>query len=214
MTHIITIDGPAASGKGTLARRLANHLDYFYLDTGKIYRLIGARAYHLNLDTNENEQKIAKLAQDLSHDFDISMMDNPELKQDHIGQMASKVAALPLIRIAVLDLQRHLANHPPMNKKGTVLDGRDCGTVICPNADHKFFITADTETRAKRRFEELKSNGDKTTYETVYRDMLIRDERDTNRAAAPLIAAEDAVMIDTSLLNADEAFGVVLEKIN
>jgi len=193
---------------------LASHLNYFYLDTGKIYRLVGARAYHMNLKPSEDEKEIAKIAQNLAHDFDMNMTDNPELKQDHIGQMASKVAALPLIRIAVLDLQRSLANHPPKSYDGAVLDGRDCGTVICPNADHKFFITADFETRAKRRFEELKSNGDTATYDYVYREMMIRDERDMNRDNAPLKPANKAITIDTSKLDADGAFDKVLKSLD
>ena len=214
MKKIITIDGPAASGKGTLARRLADHLQYFYLDTGKIYRLVGARAYHLDLVPADNEAQVAELARNLARDFDMAMMDNSELKQDHIGQMASKVAALPLVRIAVLDLQRHLANHPPKGFKGAVLDGRDCGTVICPDASHKFFITADTKTRATRRFEELKANGDKIDYEDVYREMLIRDDRDMNRDTAPLKPANGAVTIDTSSMDANAAFEKVLKQLD
>ena len=210
---IIAIDGPAASGKGTLARRLAEHLNYFYLDTGKIYRLVGARAYHANLDIDNDEDKIIEIARNLAHEFDMTMMDNPELKMDHIGQMASKVASLPLVRIAVLDVQRTLAHTPPDGFNGAVLDGRDCGTVICPDATHKFFITADTETRAQRRFEELKSNGDTTSLKDVLREMMVRDDRDTNRDTAPLKPANDAVTIDTSTMSADDAFEKVLKQL-
>lgn len=213
MTSIITIDGPAASGKGTLARRLASELEYFYLDTGKLYRLIATRAYHKGLKPEEDENSIIEIARNLAHEFTPDMTDNPELKMDHIGQMASKVAALPLVRIAILDLQRNLADNPPSGFKGSVLDGRDCGTVVCPRANHKFFITADTETRAKRRFAELKANGDKTTYQDVYREMLIRDDRDQNRAEAPLKPADDAITVDTSSMDADKAFQTVLKNL-
>ena len=214
MTTIITIDGPAASGKGTLARRLAEHLQYFYLDTGKIYRIIASRAYHKGLNLDDNQDDIVEIARNLANEFDVNMTRNPELLQDHISQIASKIAVLPLVRIAVLDLQRNLANNPPSGFKGSVLDGRDCGTVISPSAKYKFYITADTNTRSQRRFEELQNNNVKTTFEDVYRDMLIRDERDMNRSVSPLRPAEDAVTIDTSKLSQDQAFQAVLKKLN
>jgi cytidylate kinase len=210
--NIITIDGPAASGKGTLARRLADHLNYFYLDTGKIYRLIGLQAHQKGLVPEDNPNAVAKLAQDFAANFDLSMMDNPELKSDHIGQMASRSGAFPVVRAAILDLQRHLSYQPPYGD-GVVLDGRDCGTVICPDAQHKFFITADVEIRAKRRFEELKSADPTVEYQAVLDDMKKRDERDSVRAAAPLKPADDAFVIDTSALSGDQAYQAVLDKL-
>lgn len=125
--------------------------------------------------------------------------------------MASRTSQFPQVRQAVLDLQRALANTPPDGFDGAVLDGRDCGTVICPDANHKFFIVADTETRAKRRYEELKSNGDIASYDDVLTEMRVRDDRDTNRTTAPLKPADDAVIIDTSSMSADDAFDAVLK---
>lgn len=211
MKKIITIDGPAASGKGTLARRLADHLNYFYLDTGKIYRLVGLEVNDLNIIPEDNPDVVAKIAEGLSDRFDLNMMNNPDLKSDIAGQMASRTSQFPQVRQAVLDLQRALANTPPDGFDGAVLDGRDCGTVICPDANHKFFIVADTETRAKRRYEELKSNGDIASYDDVLTEMRVRDDRDTNRTTAPLKPADDAVIIDTSSMSADDAFDAVLK---
>jgi len=211
MKKIITIDGPAASGKGTLARRLAEHLNYFYLDTGKIYRLVGLETHDLNIIPEDNPDAVAKIAEGLSDRFDLDMMNNPELKSDLAGQMASRTSQFPNVRQAVLDLQRALATTPPDGFDGAVLDGRDCGTVICPDANHKFFIVADTETRAKRRYDELKSNGDDTSYDDVLTEMRVRDDRDTNRTTAPLKPADDAMVIDTSDMSADDAFDAVLK---
>jgi cytidylate kinase len=210
MTHIITIDGPAASGKGTLARRLAAHLNYFYLDTGKIYRLVGLRVEELGIIPEDNLHAVVQLAKDLAHHFTLDMLENPELKSDEAGQMASRCSQYPEVRSAVLDLQRSLANNPPMGLKGAVLDGRDCGTVICPNATHKFFIIADVEMRAKRRYEELQNLGEITNFEDVLSDMRARDNRDMNRVTAPLKPADDAMTIDTSKMNVDKVFEKVL----
>lgn len=211
MTQIITIDGPAASGKGTLARRLADHLNYFYLDTGKFYRLVGLEAKAKGIVPEDDRDKVVEIAKNLANTFTLDMMDNPKLKSDTAGQMASRIASHPPLRQAILDLQRTLAYTPPQGLKGAVLDGRDCGTVICPDAKHKFFITASTETRAKRRFAELQSMGETTSYEDVLVDMKERDDRDTNRATAPLKPAENAIVVDTSMLTANQAFEVVLD---
>ena len=212
MTKIITIDGPAASGKGTLARQLAEHLGYFYLDTGKIYRLVGMMAFNHGLVPEDNPDAVAVLARNLADDFDLSLLDNPDLKSDQAGQMASRSSQFPQVRAAVLDLQRRLANHPPYGA-GAVMDGRDCGTVICPNAPHKFFITASTDIRARRRFNELKGHGHDIAYEDVLTDMRLRDERDSTRSTAPMKPADDAVIIDTSSLSVDEALREILSHI-
>lgn len=209
--RIITIDGPAASGKGTLARRLARHLGYFYLDTGAIYRLIGLAARKHGIEPETNPEAVAKIALDMAQNFSVEMLENPELKSDIAGQMASRSGALSLVRAAVLDLQRSLAANPPSGEAGSVLDGRDCGTVICPQADRKIYITADVEVRASRRFTELQGNGDQTPYTDVLADMKARDDRDMNRAAAPLKPAIDAVILDTSVMDADQAFDAVLK---
>jgi cytidylate kinase len=211
MTQIITIDGHSASGKGTLAKRLAEHLNYFYLDTGKIYRLIGTQAHELNFNPEEDKAAIITLARQLAKNFNLKDLENDVLKSDMAGQMGSRVAVVPELRAAIIDLQRYLADNPPEGRIGSVLDGRDCGTVLCPHANHKFFVTANAEVRAKRRFDELRKNGDNIDFQTVLNDMKIRDHRDENRDIAPLKPAESAIMIDTSDMNADQAIEEVLK---
>jgi cytidylate kinase len=209
MTKIITIDGPAASGKGTLARKLAEHLGYFYLDTGALYRLIGLEVLKTNIEPEKNEDAVAKIAQNLAQSFTANMMNNPDLKRDDVGQNASRSASLPKVRAAILDLQRQLAKNPPDGAHGSVLDGRDCGTVICPEAGIKVYITADVEERAKRRHADLQSNNIDTSYEEVLADMKMRDDRDMNRTTAPLKPADDAVILDTTALGIEEALNVL-----
>jgi cytidylate kinase len=202
---IIAIDGPAASGKGTIARRLAGHLDFAHMDTGALYRLVG---YHvLTAGGNpQNENDALRAALYLQKNFQPSMTGFDEIRSAMTGNAASKVGVFPSVRKALYDLQVNFANDPPDHKKGAVLDGRDIGTVICPQADVKFFITASTEVRAKRRFKELKVKGAPVHYEEVLADMQERDERDMGRMNAPLKAAEDALIIDTTEMSADEAF--------
>jgi cytidylate kinase len=207
--NIITIDGPAASGKGTLARKIAAELNYFYLDTGKIYRLIGLEALKNDLDPETDVKEIANLARQLAVNFDMALLQNPELTSDLAGQMASRTSQFQPIREAVLDLQRSLAKNPPQGQKGTVLDGRDCDTRICPDADYKFYITANQKARAERRYHELSAKDENLTFETVYKDMQIRDERDMTRENDPLKPAEDAIIIDTSDMTVDEAFAKI-----
>lgn len=209
-TYIITVDGPAASGKGTLAKRMADQLGYFYLDTGALYRLVGLAAHEKGIVPEDYEEDVASLASELSDTYEPMMMLNPRLKRDDIGQMASRCAALPKVRQALEELQRTLANTPPNDAVGSVLDGRDCGTVICPDADRKFFVTASTDIRAKRRHDELVKNGLNIDFDAVLQDMEIRDKRDTERAFRPLKPADDAIIIDTSDMTADQALDVVL----
>lgn len=212
MKNIITIDGLAASGKGTLARRLAAHLNYFHLDTGKIYRVIGLMAHEKKIEPEKSISRLTNMANNLADNFDLSLLDNPDLKSDIAGQMASRISQFPDVRLAVLDLQRHIAHNPSKEFTGTVMDGRDCGTIICPDAYKKFFVTANTDIRAKRRHEELKSLGSDVSFETVLLDMQERDERDSKRDVAPTKPADDAVIIDTSAMTADQAFQVVIKK--
>ena len=203
MTHspIIAIDGPAASGKGTLARRIAQELGFAHLDTGALYRAVGLAVLDSSGDPTDEQQTIAAAQALKSEDCA-----NSRLKDDDVGQAASKVASIGEVRTILLDLQKEFATNPPPPAKGAVLDGRDIGTVICPNADVKLFIEAKTEIRAERRLKELQSRGKDTIYEAVLKDMRERDARDQGRKMAPMMPADDALIIDTGHLTADEAF--------
>ena len=198
---IIAIDGPAASGKGTLARRLAAHYGYHHLDTGVIYRAVAHAVLSAGLDLN-NEAKAAEIAMNL----DPRTFDDPALKSHTVGSAASVVSALPKVREALVAFQRQFAASPP----GAVLDGRDIGTVICPDAPVKLFVTASPESRAERRYQELRGRGVDTIKPRVLAEMAERDRRDSERAAAPLKAAPDAWLLDTSDMDADAAFAAAL----
>ena len=205
---IIAIDGPAASGKGTLARRIAAHFGYQCLDTGLLYRAV-ARDVLASGGSLEDEVLAARLASLL----DPATLDDPGLRLPGVGDAASVVAKIGTVRAALLELQRNFAAQEP----GAVLDGRDIGTVVCPDAPVKLFITADVEVRAKRRFEELRSRGEPVIYERVLEVIRRRDERDSGRADAPMKAADDAILLDTSDLTIDAAFeaavGLILRRI-
>lgn len=206
---IIAIDGPAASGKGTLSRKLAAHLNFAHLDTGALYRGVAYRALEHG-GAGDDEAANIQAAQDFVTHFDTALLDNPALRADETGQVASKVAALPEVRQLLLDLQRQFAVQPPAPFDGAVLDGRDIGTVICPDAPAKLFITASDEVRAQRRTKELQSKGQSVTYERVLQDMRERDARDAGRSAAPMRPAQDAFLLDTSALDIEEAFNQAL----
>lgn len=204
-TAIIAIDGPAAAGKGTLARRLATQLGFDYLDTGLIYRAVGMKLARAGLDPAD-----ATLAEQAARDLSPADLAATDLRIDEAAQAASKVASIPGVRAALLEFQRKFAAQPP-GGKGAVLDGRDIGTVVCPEAGVKLFVTASVEKRAERRLKELQEKGLGAIYGTVLADMRERDERDTNRAVAPLVPAQDAAVLDTSDLDADQAFAAALE---
>lgn len=203
---IIAIDGPAASGKGTLARRLAAHFDFAHLDTGSIYRAVGLKVVRLKGDPADGRVAVAA-ARTLSS----SDLDDAALRTDEIAEAASKVAAIPEVRAVLLDFQREFASHPPGGKAGAVLDGRDIGTVVCPDAEVKLFVTASLETRAQRRLKELRQGGVEAIHSAVLRDMQDRDARDRERDAAPLLPAEDAFALNTTELDADAAFKAALD---
>ncbi|MBO6560444.1 MAG: (d)CMP kinase [Nisaea sp.] len=205
---IIAIDGPAAAGKGTLARRLADELGFAYLDTGSLYRAVGVMVLRAGDDP---EDKAA--AADAARNLDRSILGSPELRTGEAGAAASKVAAVPEVRAALKDFQRNFATNPPGGAKGAILDGRDIGTVICPDADRKLFVTASVEARAERRFKELQERGEAAIYARVLQDMRERDARDAGRSDAPMVQADDAVLIDTSSMTPDEAFAAALEVI-
>jgi 3-phosphoshikimate 1-carboxyvinyltransferase len=194
---IVAIDGPAASGKGTLARRIAEHFGLDYLDTGSLYRAVGMKLVYSGKDPHDREE-----AMHAAEAIDAEDLANPRLRQERIGQAASIVSAYPEVRGALLEFQRNFAK----GKKGAVLDGRDIGTVVCPNAQFKFFITATLYARAKRRHRELQGEGIEVVFESVLEDLRERDERDEKRAIAPLKPAADAIIMDTSTLDASEVF--------
>jgi len=189
---IIAIDGPAASGKGTLAKRLAAHYGYRHLDTGAIYRAVAYALISRGADLAD-EAAAVRAARGL----DPQTFDNPELKSHQVGTAASVVSAYPEVREVLLNFQRQFAAHPP----GAVLDGRDIGTVICPNADVKIFVVADPEVRARRRTLEAQARGETADEAAILADILARDDRDRNRAVAPLQPAADAYLLDNSHLD-------------
>jgi cytidylate kinase len=208
--RVIAIDGPAASGKGTLARKIAETLGYAYLDTGALYRTVARRVL-----TNGDDPAIAdnaiKAAQWLRQNVTADLLADPAIRTDEVSNAAAKIADVQDVRQELLGLQRDFAQNPGETYNGAVLDGRDIGTVICPQADVKLFVTAEVGIRAKRRLKELQSKGIEATYEAVLRDMHTRDARDASRQAAPMKPAEDAIVLDTSDLNADEALEKALE---
>ena len=194
---IIAIDGPAASGKGSLGKRVAAYYGLSHLDTGKLYRAVARDILALGGDPRDAPAALAA-----AEALDPATLDDPGLNAASIGEAASVVAAHPEVRSALLAYQRNFARR----KGGAVLDGRDIGTVICPDADVKLFVVATPEERARRRFLELSRNGSPITREEVLADIRQRDERDRNRATAPLRMAEDAVLLDTTNLDIDAAF--------
>jgi cytidylate kinase len=205
---IIAIDGPAASGKGTLAKRIAAYLGYGCLDTGLLYRAV-ARDVLAAGGSLEDEALAARLAQTL----DLKSLEDSGLRLPGAGDSASVVAKFPKVRRALLELQRDFASQEP----GAVLDGRDIGTVVCPDAPVKIFVTAAVEVRARRRFEEMRKRGEPVTYERVLDMIRLRDERDAGRADSPMRPACDAILLDTTDLDIEAAFeaavGLIKRKI-
>ena len=192
---VIAIDGPAASGKGTLSRALATRLNFAYLDTGKLYRAV---AFHCQ---QAGIEQAVEVAQNLDIDGLDSLVKSGNLDGENIAALASKVAAISDVRQALLEFQRQFARMPPPGKQGAILDGRDIGTVICPDADVKIFVTATAESRALRRHREGLDKGEQKEYEQVLQEVKDRDYRDQSRADAPLRPASDAVLLDTSALD-------------
>lgn len=194
---IIAVDGPAAAGKGTIARALARHFGYHFLDTGALYRMVGLAVLRQAKDPRD---KAAAVASALN--LDAQRFSDAELRGEEVGAAASIAAVIPEVRAALLGVQRAFARRPP----GAVLDGRDIGTVVCPDADVKLYITASAYVRALRRQAELRA----ASYDDVLADILARDARDRNRATAPLLAAEDAVVIDTSEMTVEQAVAAAI----
>ena len=206
---IIAIDGPAAAGKGTLARRLAEHFGLAILDTGLLYRAVGMKLVRNGQDTDD-PAAAAEAAETLTKQD----LDADDLRIDAAADAASRVSAFPAVRAALLEFQRSFAANPPDGAKGAVLDGRDIGTIVCPDADHKLFVTASAEVRAERRFKELRERGLDVIHGRVLADMKERDTRDSQRTVSPLEPAKDAFLLDTSDLDADQAFAAALKFIH
>jgi cytidylate kinase len=205
-SFVVAIDGPAAAGKGTLARRLAERFRLAHLDTGRLYR---ATAF-LVLEAGGDPADV-RAAQAAAHRIDPVLLADRRLSDEPITRASAIVAAFPAVREALLQMQRDFAAHPPaaadrVKPRGAVLDGRDIGTVVCPDAAVKLFVTADPEARAARRAKELRERGVAAIYRDVLQDMKERDARDSLRRVAPLAAAPDAVIIDTTRLGADKVF--------
>lgn len=198
---VIAVDGPTASGKGTLARRIAAALDFAHLDTGTLYRAVAAKL----LEAGANPDDAVAAAQ-VAEALTTEDLNRPDLRRESVSQAASRVARLSSVREALLDFQRRFARRPPDGRAGAVLDGRDIGTVVCPEAEVKLFVTASAEVRAVRRHRELLDRGEESIYARVLQDLEERDARDSGRAVAPLKAARDAVAIDTSDMDIDSAF--------
>ena len=199
--RVIAIDGPSGAGKGTLARRLAETLDFAYLDTGLIYRAVGMKT-----PNPDDATSAIQTANDLNPE-DLRL---PDLRSDTAAVRASKISSIPEVREALLRFQRSFAEHPPGGKSGAILDGRDIGTVICPDADVKLFVTASVDIRAERRTQELRDRGETAIYARVLADMQDRDARDRERSVAPLKPADDAVLIDTGGLTPEQVEAAAL----
>ena len=198
---IIAIDGPAAAGKGTLAKRLAAKFGYAYLDTGALYRAVALML--TSAGQNPSDEAAAARA---SADIDLAITRDPLLRTEATGTAASIVAAMPAVRSNLLEFQRNFSSSPPNGEPGAVLDGRDIGTVVCPDAPCKLFITASAEERARRRTAEMTERGLAADYMVILADVQARDARDMGRAEAPLKPAEDALLLDTTILDIDAVF--------
>ncbi len=194
---VIAIDGPAAAGKGTLSKRLASEYGFHHLDTGLTYRATAKALLDAGLPLNDEA-----VAADVALKLDLAGLDRSVLAVHEIGEAASQIAVMTPVRRALVEAQRNFSLKEP----GTVLDGRDIGTVVCPDATVKLFVTASPQVRAKRRYDEIIASGKQADYEQVLADVVQRDERDMNRADSPLKPADDAQIIDTSDMGIDEAF--------
>ena len=208
---VIAVDGTAASGKGTLARRLAKHFNYAYLDTGLLYRAVGYMTITLYDGQNDIDQEMAISA---ISSITPELLKNPLLRSAEVTDYASKIAKMPLVRKQLKKRQQNFANNPPKPFGGAVLDGRDIGTVICPNANYKFFLDALIEVRAERRVKELLEMGVDAIHARVLQDMRERDKRDSSRSLAPLVIADDAFALDTTKMDMEVVFNKALEFIN
>ena len=198
---MIAIDGPAASGKGTLARRLAECFGLAHLDTGLLYRATAARILEVGADPGSISASVAAAGS-----VSLKDLSNFDLREEQVGNVASMIAAYDAVRTVLLGFQRRFAQVPPEGALGAVLDGRDIGSVVLPDADIKIFVTASPEVRAERRYQELRARGVHSIKSLVLREMRDRDERDRHREVAPMVPVESALLLDTTNMDADAAF--------
>jgi len=205
MQFTVAIDGPAAAGKGTISKAVAAHFGFAHLDTGLLYRGVGKKALAYSRTSYYPE-----VAEQLARELTADDLKADDLRTAEVAQAASKVAVIPEVRAVLLDFQRDFAKRDG----GAVLDGRDIGTVICPDANVKLFVTASAEVRAYRRFLELSGKGEDVTFKGVLADVVARDTRDRERSSAPLIAADDAILIDTSKMSIEEAVQTAITKVD
>lgn len=204
-SFIIAIDGPAAAGKGTLSRLIAAHYGFHHLDTGLTYRAVAKALLDAGLPLDDEA-----VAERTALDIELAGLDRSVLAQHHIGEAASKIAVMPSVRRALVAAQRKFAAKAP----GTVLDGRDIGTVVCPDAPVKLYVTASPDVRARRRYDEIVAGGASADFDAVFADVRKRDERDMGRADSPLKPADDAHLLDTSEMSIDAAFRAACELID
>jgi cytidylate kinase len=204
-SFIIAIDGPAAAGKGTLSRLIATHYGFHHLDTGLTYRAVAKALLDAGLPLDDEA-----VAERTALDIELADLDRTVLAQHHIGEAASKIAVMPAVRRALVAAQRKFAAKAP----GTVLDGRDIGTVVCPDAPVKLYVTASPDVRARRRYDEIVAGGAPADFDAVFADVKKRDERDMGRADSPLKPADDAHLLDTSEMSIDAAFRAACELID
>lgn len=209
MSFKIAVDGPAASGKGTLAKTLAMALSYDYLDTGSLYRAVARDVLEAGISYDKIADALDEIVT-IAHNLTLPIDNDDSLRTSEIAQIASKIAVLTQVREALVDKQRDFASHPPTGH-GAILDGRDIGSVILPDADVKLYIDADINVRAKRRFLELSAKDETITQAQILADLTERDARDKTRITAPLKPADDAVLIDTTELSAQEVLHEVLQ---
>lgn len=205
MSFVVAIDGPAAAGKGTVAKAVAAHFGFAHLDTGLLYRVVGRVALE-KIGPSLEEDAVIALATEVSE----ADLERDDLRTAAVAQAASKVAVIPEVREALVTFQQTFA----ARAGGAVLDGRDIGTVICPDADVKLFVTASAEVRAERRYKELAARGEETDFDTVLADVQARDARDSERDVAPLAAAEDAIVLDTSDMSIDDAVAAAIAAVD
>ena len=205
MTIVIAVDGTAASGKGTLAKKLAAHFGFAHLDSGALYRLTALAVLEAKGDP-ANEADAVRGAQTM----DLSRAGDPAIRTDIVGKAASHVAAIPAVRSALLEFQQNFLAHPPGGSPGAVMDGRDIGTIICPGATAKLYVDARPEVRARRRWNELKAMNIRRAEQDVLAELVARDAADKSRPIAPLKQAPDADLLDTSDLGIDAAFAAAL----